>query len=120
MTQGTRRQTSGFWDSHPASGRAHDRIRRLPSRIALQRCHELVPVAARFLECVFWKEPSFFGKELYVFGKETNIWGKDSYIIAATGWFRLTETMVLTQPACFQAHNDEASTQPTSVVSINH
>ena len=26
----------------------------------------------------------------------------------------------LTQPLCFEAHTDEASTQPASVVSINH
>ena len=34
--------------------------------------------------------------------------------------FRDIETTFLTQPACFYAHTDEASTQPASVVSINH
>ena len=37
-----------------------------------------------------------------------------------TGWFRDIETTFWTQPACFYAHTDEASTQPASVVSINH
>ena len=43
-----------------------------------------------------------------------------TYMYIYTGSFREIETTVLTQSACFWTHTDEASTQPASVVCINH
>ena len=37
-----------------------------------------------------------------------------------TGWFWDIKPTGMTQPASFYTHSDEASTQPASVVSINH
>jgi len=40
--------------------------------------------------------------------------------VCFTGSTRVTETTKMTQPACFYAHTHESSTQPASVVPINH